>query len=554
MEHLKWLTVGASSLIAGMIVSLAAPTVRPWAIVAASTVGAASGALITPRLSARQDSAALATELAHPHALKGDATTALLQANHQALRAIQQQLQRRGRSFGGETAGETLVLYDLENLLKGYKISDAMLRELSLTKILAELRQRAQLGPIIAQRAYANWSNPKLNTLRLEISALGIEPIQVLGFAKHHTKNAADIQLVIDAIDLAYVRPSIAVVVIISGDGGFSALAKKLHEYGITVIGCAYQGAASKTFRAVCDEFVLINDPDKMNAPDKGRILDAIAADELMSQPLPHPNKEQKEQKAHLDPRNERLLAAVGSSSSPSGPAALTKTHEVLNWYAQTQKPPMLLGLSTLKQGLKAVMPQLRLLDFGFIKFVEYMEYACTDTPFCVVRMSTSDVVIAQRDAVPEQGEILTPIAPRPVHDPHTYAEALLADKYRLPAPAALEQIAQALVQKPLGQMDVSTIIAKLNAILGEQVPVEAVRSGLLCFVAAGVFNQHPTGAPLSEQQLLLRGELRQVDDLIQKLREALEDRLAHRLSTVESDTLAQLLPLPSPKTDLTSA
>ncbi|MEH2351274.1 MAG: hypothetical protein V7K55_25365 [Nostoc sp.] len=39
---------------------------------------------------------------------------------------------------------------------------------------------------------------------------------------------------------------------IISGDGAFAALAKKLHEYGKTVIGCAYEGQINRVLKSVC--------------------------------------------------------------------------------------------------------------------------------------------------------------------------------------------------------------------------------------------------------------------------------------------------------------
>jgi len=73
-----------------------------------------------------------------------------------------------------------------------------------------------------------------------EINELGIDPIQIYGFGffKGIEKNAADIQLTIDAVELALTRPTIKVFVIIFGDGGFTALVKKMHEYGKTVMKC----------------------------------------------------------------------------------------------------------------------------------------------------------------------------------------------------------------------------------------------------------------------------------------------------------------------------
>jgi uncharacterized LabA/DUF88 family protein len=115
---------------------------------------------------------------------------------------------------------------------------------------------------IAVQRAYANWSDPRLSVMKGEINELGIDPIQIFGFSRNTHKNAADIQLAVDAIDLAYLRSYIEIFVIVSGDGGFSALAKKLHEYGKYVIGCAYFNATNKIFESVCDVFIGIEEPE----------------------------------------------------------------------------------------------------------------------------------------------------------------------------------------------------------------------------------------------------------------------------------------------------
>jgi len=121
----------------------------------------------------------------------------------------------------------TAIFYDIENLLKGYNFSQQMITNLSLVEILEKIRQTGKIGQIAVQRAYANWSDPRLAIMRGEINELGIDPIQVFGFSREQKKNAADIQLAIEAVDLAHVRPVLEVFVIVSGDGGFASLAKK---------------------------------------------------------------------------------------------------------------------------------------------------------------------------------------------------------------------------------------------------------------------------------------------------------------------------------------
>jgi uncharacterized LabA/DUF88 family protein len=126
----------------------------------------------------------------------------------------------------------TAIFYDIENLLKGYNFSQQMITNLSLVEILEKIRQTGKIGQIAVQRAYANWSDPRLAIMRGEINELGIDPIQVFGFSREQKKNAADIQLAIEAVDLAHVRPVLEVFVIVSGDGGFASLAKNSTNMG----------------------------------------------------------------------------------------------------------------------------------------------------------------------------------------------------------------------------------------------------------------------------------------------------------------------------------
>lgn len=150
----------------------------------------------------------------------------------------------------------TAILYDIENLIRGYGKKNTIL-SLSLKDIYAQIKEK-EAGQIAIQRAYANWSDPRLSVLRNQINELGIEPIQMFGFGKGTQNNACDIQLAIDAVDIAYSRSVVDTFVIVSGDGGFSFLAKKLHEYGKSVIGCAYPKSTNMVFKAVCDEFIWI--------------------------------------------------------------------------------------------------------------------------------------------------------------------------------------------------------------------------------------------------------------------------------------------------------
>jgi uncharacterized LabA/DUF88 family protein len=46
-------------------------------------------------------------------------------------------------------------------------------------------------------------------------------------------KNATDIRLAVDAVELVFTRPEIGTFILLSGDSDFSTLVIKLKEYGI---------------------------------------------------------------------------------------------------------------------------------------------------------------------------------------------------------------------------------------------------------------------------------------------------------------------------------
>ena len=139
------------------------------------------------------------------------------------------------------TTFNTAVFFDIENVLGGYD-NDAI-ATVSISQIMDVIRQEGSdaglVSSIAVNRAYANWSITRLSVLRREIVEQGIEPKQIFGFDRGEKKNAADIELVIEAIDLAYTRPALTTFVVVSGDGGFSSLVKKLHELGKSVLVCA---------------------------------------------------------------------------------------------------------------------------------------------------------------------------------------------------------------------------------------------------------------------------------------------------------------------------
>lgn len=155
----------------------------------------------------------------------------------------------------------TAVFIDMENLFGGYA---GEVRGVPVKRIIAEIRRiGTELGvvsDIAIMRAYANWADGRLGVYRRELMEVGIEPIQVFGFGAS-VKNAADIELVVDALSTVYEAPFIEVVVVVSGDGGFVPLVRHLHALGKYVLVVSTPSPPpNKLLRAVADYCHLVGD------------------------------------------------------------------------------------------------------------------------------------------------------------------------------------------------------------------------------------------------------------------------------------------------------
>ena len=168
----------------------------------------------------------------------------------------------------------TGIFIDIENLTKGYGISPKVVKGLSIKEIIRLILDTEKTGRIAVHKAYANWFNPKLSFLLNDLVDLDIEPITVFGTHGGNLRNVSDIRLCIDVMEVLHTHPEITCYVIISGDGAYANLVHQLHQYGKTVIGCAYKNATNKMFSAVCDHFIWIEDPELENERINIRVAD----------------------------------------------------------------------------------------------------------------------------------------------------------------------------------------------------------------------------------------------------------------------------------------
>jgi uncharacterized protein (TIGR00288 family) len=111
-------------------------------------------------------------------------------------------------------------------------------------------------GKIAIRRAYADWRRYPQYVLPLTETSIDLIYAPAYGSAR---KNATDIRLAIDAMELVFTRPEIGTIVLLSGDSDFSSLVIKLKEYGKYVIGVGIRESSSDLLVQNCDEYYSYN-------------------------------------------------------------------------------------------------------------------------------------------------------------------------------------------------------------------------------------------------------------------------------------------------------
>ena len=146
-------------------------------------------------------------------------------------------------------APNAALLIDFDNVTMGIR-SDLghELRNLLSSDIIK--------GKVAVQRAYADWRRYPQYIVPLSESSIDLIFAPAYGSSK---KNATDIRLAIDALELVFTRPEIGTFILLSGDSDFSSLVIKLKEYGKYVIGVGIRESSSDLLIQNCDEYYSYN-------------------------------------------------------------------------------------------------------------------------------------------------------------------------------------------------------------------------------------------------------------------------------------------------------
>jgi uncharacterized protein (TIGR00288 family) len=125
----------------------------------------------------------------------------------------------------------------------------------------------AERGRVVVRRAYADWTHFEKD--RRMLTDNQVELIEIPQRKGAVRKNAADIKMAVDAVELAFERGYVTMFVICTGDSDFTPLVHKLRELNRSVVGVGLKGSTSKLLPAACDEFLFYENLSGVDVPDR---------------------------------------------------------------------------------------------------------------------------------------------------------------------------------------------------------------------------------------------------------------------------------------------
>jgi uncharacterized protein (TIGR00288 family) len=155
------------------------------------------------------------------------------------------------------------VFVDFDNIEIGVK--STLHREFDVAAVLDALKER---GEIVTKFAYANWGRQESATRALSEHA--VQMVQ-RDPSPRGDKNGADINLALDALEMAFTHDHINAFAIVSGDSDFIALVNKLKQYDKRVFVVGGRAFTSTILQKNCHEFVsyesIIDEPRSSRPP-----------------------------------------------------------------------------------------------------------------------------------------------------------------------------------------------------------------------------------------------------------------------------------------------
>jgi len=154
------------------------------------------------------------------------------------------------------------VFIDYDNIEIGVKTT--LKGEFNVGVVLDALKER---GDVVAKFAYADWGRNE--QAKRQMAENAVQMVQRV-ISPRGDKNGADINLALDALEMAFTHDHINAFAIVSGDSDFIPLVNKLKMYGKTVFVVGGRAFTSTILQKNCHEFISFESLLDNEPRDKG--------------------------------------------------------------------------------------------------------------------------------------------------------------------------------------------------------------------------------------------------------------------------------------------
>ena len=130
----------------------------------------------------------------------------------------------------------------------------------------------SQYGTVNIRRAYGNWKDKQLHGWENVLQDYNIQPIQQFAYTKG--KNATDIAMIIDIMDILYTK-ELESIVLITSDSDFTPIVTRILSNGLTVYGYG-ESKTPMPFVNACSQFIYV---EKLSVLQNDEVIDDISED-----------------------------------------------------------------------------------------------------------------------------------------------------------------------------------------------------------------------------------------------------------------------------------
>ena len=139
-----------------------------------------------------------------------------------------------------------------EDWFQRQKAKKINIRQTKVLDIAAIMQYASTLGEVSVNKAYADWSD--FWPYRELLSGYSIDCTQLFPIGMH-AKNGADIRLSLDIVEDLVAYPHIDIVLLVSGDSDFIAVAQRVRRSNKRIIGLGVQKSSNRYWQMACNEF-----------------------------------------------------------------------------------------------------------------------------------------------------------------------------------------------------------------------------------------------------------------------------------------------------------